>query len=41
MKERTLRNELEDLLNKEELMWAQKARTRWILQGDRNTKSFT
>lgn len=40
MKDRTLRNELEDPLNREELMRAQKARTRWILQGDRNTKYF-
>ena len=39
-KERQLRCELEDLMNKEELMWAQKARTKWILQGDRNTKFF-
>ena len=39
-KERQLRSELEDLINKEELMWAQKARTKWILQGDRNTKYF-
>lgn len=31
VKERALRNELEDLLNKEKLMWAQKARIRWIL----------
>lgn len=34
MEERNLRNEFEDLLNREELMWAQNARTRWILQGD-------
>lgn len=31
VKERALRNELEDLLNRERLMWAQKAKTRWIL----------
>lgn len=31
VKERALRNELEDLLNREKLMWAQKAKTRWIL----------
>lgn len=31
VKERALRNELEDLLNREKLMWAQKARIRWIL----------
>lgn len=31
VKERALRNELEDQLNREKLMWAQKARIRWIL----------
>lgn len=31
VKERALRNELEGLLNREKLMWAQKARIRWIL----------
>ncbi|XP_075675158.1 uncharacterized protein LOC142644424 [Castanea sativa] len=39
-KDRQLRCELEDLMNKKELMWAQKARAKWILQGDRNTKYF-
>ena len=39
-KERQLREEIEDLLDKEELKWAQKARTNWILYGDRNTKYF-
>ena len=38
--ERSVRNDLEELLNKEELMWPQKARSNWILQGDRNTKFF-
>ena len=38
--ERSLRNDLEELLNREELMWAQKARSNWILQGDRNIKFF-
>ena len=37
-RERAIREELEDLLDREELLWAQKARTKWILQGDRNTK---
>lgn len=27
-------------MNREELMWAQKARAKWILQEDRNTKFF-
>ena len=39
-KERQLREEIEDLLDKEELKWAQKARANWILYGDRNTKYF-
>ena len=39
-RERAIREELEDLLDREELLWAQKARTKWILQGDRNTKHF-
>ena len=29
--ERSVRNDLEELLNKEELMWPQKARSNWIL----------
>ena len=36
--ERSLRNDLEEFLNREVLMWAQKARSNWILQGDRNIK---
>lgn len=35
-----IREELENLLDREELLWAQKARTKWILQGDRNNKYF-
>lgn len=38
--EKTLRMEIEDLLDREELMWAQKARTKWFLHGDRNTNFF-
>ena len=38
--ERQMREELEDLLDKVELKWAQKARTNWILYGHRNTKYF-
>ena len=38
--ERSLRNDLEEFLNREVLMWAQKARSNWILQGDRNIKFF-
>ena len=39
-KEKNLREEIEVLLDKEELMSVQKARTKWILQGDRNTRFF-
>ena len=39
-KERDLRIDLENLMEREELMWAQKARSNWIIQGDRNTKFF-
>ena len=37
---KTLRMEIETLLDREELMWAQKARTKWFFHGDRNTKFF-
>ena len=36
-KESVVRGELEILLQREEIMWAQKARSDWILLGDRNT----
>ena len=39
-KERDLRIDLENLMEREELMWAQKARSNWIIKGDRNTKFF-
>ena len=39
-RERVCREELEELLDREEMMWAQKARTNWILHGDRNTRYF-
>ena len=39
-RERVFREELEELLNREELMWAQKARTNWFFHGDRNTRYF-
>lgn len=35
-----MRKDFEDLLDKEELKWAQKVRNNWILCGDRNTKYF-
>ena len=38
--EKTLRMEIKDLLDREELMWAQKARTKWFLYGDRNIEYF-
>ena len=39
-KEKATREELEVLLNREELLWAQKARSDWTLLGDRNTRFF-
>ena len=39
-KEKTVREELEVLLNREKTMWAQKAKSNWILNGDRNTRYF-
>ena len=39
-KERILREEIEVLMNREEIMWAQIARNEWILKDDRNTKFF-
>ena len=38
-RERVCREELEELLDRE-VLWAQKARTKWFLHGDRNTKYF-
>ena len=39
-KEKILRVELKGLLNREETMWAQKARNNLVLFGDRNTRYF-
>ena len=39
-KKKELRENIEDLLTKEEIKWAQKARSDWIIQGDRNIKYF-
>ena len=39
-KEKATREELVVLLNREELLWAQKARSDWTLLGDRNTRFF-
>ena len=39
-RERELREELENLMIREEITRAQKARSDWIVQGDRNTKYF-
>ena len=35
-----LREDIENLMKIEEIMWAQKARSTWIIQGDRNTTLF-
>ena len=39
-RERVYREELEELLDREELMWALKARTNWFPHGDMNTRFF-
>ncbi|KAF7804493.1 putative LRR receptor-like serine/threonine-protein kinase [Senna tora] len=39
-KELQLRKELECWLDREEVMWAQKTKQLWLLNGDRNTKYF-
>ncbi|KAK8585777.1 hypothetical protein V6N13_050749 [Hibiscus sabdariffa] len=38
--EHDLQLELESLLDQEELLWHQKSRSDWVLQGDRNTAYF-
>ena len=38
--EKDIRENLEILLEREQIMWAQKARSTWVIQGDRNTKFF-
>lgn len=35
-----LRQELEEVLHHEELLWIQKSRSKWLKQGDRNTAYF-
>ncbi|KAF7808324.1 ribonuclease H [Senna tora] len=40
LQEKEIRKSLEDKLAKEELLWAQKARQLWLVEGDRNTKYF-
>lgn len=39
-KEKQLREDIESLMNREEIMRAQKTRSSWIVQGDKNTKYF-
>ncbi|XP_075661708.1 uncharacterized protein LOC142631429 [Castanea sativa] len=38
--EKILREDQENLMDGEEIKWAQKARSNWIIQDDRNTKYF-
>ncbi|KAF7843911.1 uncharacterized protein G2W53_000816 [Senna tora] len=40
IREKEIRKDLEDKLAKEELLWAQKARQLWLVEGDRNMKYF-
>ena len=39
-REPELREELEILMQREKVMWVQKARSDWVLFGDRNTRFF-
>ena len=39
-KEMEVSTQLETLPDREEIMWAQKARSTWIIKGDQNTKYF-
>jgi hypothetical protein len=38
--DREVREQVEDLLHREELMWAQKAKSNWDINGDCNTRYF-
>lgn len=38
--EKELRENIENLMENEEIMWAQRARSTWIIEGDRNTTFF-
>lgn len=38
--EKMVREELETLLHREEIMWAQKGRHNWVIYGDKNTRYF-
>ena len=39
-REKKIMRELEMLEEQEQIMWMQKSRTNWIIQGDRNTKYY-
>ncbi|KAL0405608.1 UNVERIFIED_CONTAM: hypothetical protein Slati_3874700 [Sesamum latifolium] len=38
--ENRLKNELEELLQAEEVVWKQRAKSHWLMEGDRNTRFF-
>ncbi|XP_057779620.1 uncharacterized protein LOC130998207 [Salvia miltiorrhiza] len=38
--QRALENELDELLQREDVMWKQRSRTDWMAEGDRNTSYF-
>lgn len=35
-----LKKDLEELLDREEILWKQRAKTQWLAEGDRNTSFF-
>lgn len=36
----SVRKDLDELLDREEAMWKQRAKTQWLKEGDRNTQFF-
>jgi hypothetical protein len=38
--ERKLQNELREILKKEEMMWFQRSRAKWLIDGDQNTRYY-
>ena len=38
--EMKLQNEMSEILEQEELLWFQRSRAKWLIDGDRNTKYY-